>query len=214
MGKSAIASGSGTLKTHDSQYRTGLSPVSSDRQGQDQAGPEEVHLSGRDDRQKGKGFRQHSDPADRNAELPLRPPEQGGVGQGEGEPGTGARSRRRRRRRHRSGRQRARRAHPRSGSHDGRTRADPRRRTRTAAHRAQGQRTLQDRTRSLLAGIEGRARIAAPLQADLQGSAEAPDHGRHLRSAAIRTSFRSTKTSATSPGKRNSGPRATRSSFT
>src|SRR5437667_5239905 len=69
---------------YGSQYRTGLPPVPADCPGKDQARPEEVHLSGRADREKGERFCQHSDPADRNAELPLRPPEYGRRGTGRG----------------------------------------------------------------------------------------------------------------------------------
>src|SRR5439155_9415704 len=61
--------------SHDSQHRTGLSSLSPDRPGPHQAGPEEIHFSGRADRKKGKGLRQHSNPADPNAKLPLWPPQ-------------------------------------------------------------------------------------------------------------------------------------------
>ena len=46
----------------------------------------------------------------------------------------------------------------------------------------------KDRTRSLLADLEGRPRVPASFQADIQGSAQAADHGRHLRSDESRTS--------------------------
>src|SRR5215831_2512591 len=57
------------------QYRTRLPAIPADRSGQDQAGPEEIHLSGRIDRQEGEGLRQYPHPSNRNAQLSLWPAE-------------------------------------------------------------------------------------------------------------------------------------------